>query len=123
MSKKLFYSYLIILLFSSILVMILISTYSRFLNLNYTIDLTFIFLYIYVLSWCIGAYFEQYINKFNKNINVLYNNLISIASYFMIIYYYKDISIMVLSFAMAFSSLIYLILTIIRVNKLNIKIS
>ena len=123
MSKKLFYSYLIILLFSSILVMILISTYSRFLNLNYTIDLTFIFLYIYVLSWCIGAYFEQYINKFNKNINILYNNLISIASYFMIIYYYKDISIMVLSFAMAFSSLIYLILTIIRVNKLNIKIS
>jgi hypothetical protein len=123
MSKKLFYSYLIILLFSSILVMIFISTYSKYLDLNYTIDLTFIFLYIYVLSWCVGAYFEQYINKFNKNISILYNNLISIASYFMVIYYYRDISIVALSSAMAFSSLIYLILTIIRVIKLNIKIS
>ena len=122
-SKKLFYSYLIILLFSSILVMIFISTYSKYLDLNYTIDLTFIFLYIYVLSWCVGAYFEQYINKFNKNISILYNNLISIASYFMVIYYYRDISIVALSSAMAFSSLIYLILTIIRVIKLNIKIS
>jgi len=122
-SKKLFYSYLIILLFSSILVMIFISTYSKYLDLNYTIDLTFIFLYIYVLSWCVGAYFEQYISKFNKNISILYNNLISIASYFMVIYYYRDISIVALSSAMAFSSLIYLILTIIRVIKLNIKIS
>jgi hypothetical protein len=121
-SKKLFLNYLILMGIFSLLVILIIPTYSNYLNLNFKLDLIFVNLYLYVLFWCIAAYFEQYINKFNKNIFILYNYLISVFVYFAVILYYENITLFSLSIAMSFSSMIYLILTIIRIKKLGIKI-
>ena len=104
------------------LVILIIPIYSNYLNLNFKLDLIFVNLYFYILFWCLAAYFEQYINKFNKNIFILYNYLISVLVYFIVFFNFKNIDLFSLSIAMSFSSLIYFILTIIRVRKLGIKI-
>ena len=72
-SKKLFVNYLILIAIFSLLVILIVPIYSNYLNLNFKLDLIFVNLYFYILFWCLAAYFEQYINKFNKNIFILYN--------------------------------------------------
>ena len=107
--------------FFSLFVIMIIPTYSNYLNLNFKLDLIFVNLYLYILFWCLAAYFEQYINKFNKNIFILYNYLISVFVYFAVILYYENTTLLSLSIAMSFSSMIYLILTMIRIKKWKLK--
>ena len=122
-SKKLFINYLSLLGIISFVVILIIPIYSKFLNLNFQLDLIFFNLYSYIIFWCLAAYFEQYISKFNKNIFILYNYIASVFVYFVTIFYFEKISLFSLSIAMSFSSLTYLILTIIRIKKLKIKIA
>lgn len=122
-SKKLFINYLILICIFSILVVLIIPIYSNYLNLNFKIDLIFLNLYFYIICWCLAAYFEQYINKFNKNVFILYNYLISVLIYFIVIYYFETTTLLSLTIAMSVSSMIYLILTLIRIYKLSIKLA
>ena len=122
-SKKLFIDYLFLIIICSVVIILIIPAYSNYLNLNFELDLIFINLYLYIIFWCLAAYFEQYINKFNKNIFILHNYLISVLVYFMAILYFESTTLLSLSIAMLFSSMIYLILTLIRIKKLGIKIT
>ena len=121
-SKKLFINYSVLMGIISVVVVLIIPIYSNYLNLNYGLDLIFFNLYLYIIFWCVAAYFEQYINKLNNNIYILYNYIISVFIYFAFIFCFESITLISLSISMSFSSLIYLILTIIRIKKLKIKI-
>ena len=87
MSQKTFCKLFILIAIFSLLVILIIPIYSNYLNLNFKLDLIFVNLYFYILFWCLAAYFEQYINKFNKNIFILYNYLISVFVYFIVIFF------------------------------------
>ena len=121
-SKKIFINYLILMGMFSIIIILLVPTYSSLIELNIKSDFVFFSLYFYIFFWCLAAYFEQYINKFNNNISILYNNLISIILYFLILFSFNETSLISLSITMMVSSMIYLILTLFRINKLGIKI-
>ena len=121
-SKKLFLNYLFLIGVFSLIVILIVPTYSNYLNLNFELDIIFFSLYLYILFWCLAAYFEQYINKSNKNVFILYNYLISVFTYFVVIFYFKNTTLLSLSIAMSSSSIIYFLLTLFIINKFKFKI-
>lgn len=66
---------------------------------------------IYVFFWCVGSYFEAYVNRSGRTRIMLYNSLLSAAIFTFILFLASDITSVLLCVAMAVSSLIYALLT------------
>ncbi len=91
-NKDIFYKYIFVIVILASLIVVIFPKFSEIMNLNYDIDLIFLCMLSYIITWCISAYFEQYLNKFNKNKIILKYSLLSLVIYFIILYIY-DISI------------------------------
>lgn len=120
--KKLLKNYVICLLLFTMISISLLPFTKILFNLKYNFDLIPFFLILYVIFWCIGAYFEQFLNKFNENKKILKYYLLSLLVYLVAIYLPKTQTLEYYCFAMALSSLVYLILTIFKIKSLNFKI-
>ena len=103
---------------SSIMYPLLLST----INLNYNFDKVYFLLMIYILFWCISSYLEQFLGKFNKNLYLMYLQLISILIYFIPLIYLNNVNIYHISFSMTLSSLFYLLGILFFLKKEGIKI-
>jgi O-antigen/teichoic acid export membrane protein len=123
LDKKLLIEYVFLLIFFSFLTILAMPILSNLIGLNYIkLDQIFILLNLYTFSWCLAAYLEQFLNKFNQNKFILKFNLISLLIFIIIslLTFYDRIFIM--SFAMFISSLVYLFLVINHLNKIGVKV-
>jgi hypothetical protein len=98
-----------------VITFIFFEKFSSIMHLKYKIDLIFICIFFYFIFWCFGAYFEQYLNKFNNNKHIFIFSMISLCMYVVILLFSDFLIIDRLAIAMAVSGFIYLFLVLIRV--------
>lgn len=123
LDKKLLIEYVFLLIFFSFIAILSIPIWRNLLAINYIqLDQVFILLNLYTFLWCLAAYLEQFLNKFNQNKFILKFNLISLLIFIIISLLPFYDRIMIMSLAMFTSSLVYLFLVINHLNKIGIKI-
>lgn len=121
-NKKIFVKYFIGLVFSILFVNLLYPNTQFFFGIGYNFDLVYLFLVIYITTWCLSSYLEQFLGKFNKNIFIMYLQIASLLFYFLPFIFLKDINIQNISFLMVISSSFYLFGILFFLKKEDIKI-
>ena len=117
-NKDLFTQYLFILIFFSFLVILTMPLISNYLNFKYhNFDLVFLILNLYILIWCISAYLEQFLNKYNQNTYILRFHLISLIIYFSIFLINYNDKLLILSLSMLLSTFTYFVLILLHLKK------
>lgn len=71
------------------------------------LDYTFYMVLGYMVVWCLGAYIEIYINRINKNILILYGNLLSISIFMIFVFVFEYPVLVRITSAMVISALAY----------------
>lgn len=121
-NKNIILKYLTGLLFVALIINILYPIFIDFFNSDYTFDKIYFLLMFYIIVWCVSAYLEQFLGKFNKNLYLMYLQIFSLLIYFTPLLVLKDISIYKISILMLTSCSFYLLGIIYFLNKESIKI-
>jgi O-antigen/teichoic acid export membrane protein len=117
-NKNLFTQYLFIIVFFSIFVILTMPVISNFINFKYDkFDLIFLSLNLYILMWCISAYLEQFLNKYNQNKYILKFHLVSLVVYFSIFLINYEDKLLLLSLSMLLSTFTYFVLILLHLKK------
>ena len=91
---------------------------SNFINFKYDkFDLIFLSLNLYILIWCISAYLEQFLNKYNQNKYILKFHLVSLVIYFSIFLINYEDKLLILSLSMLLSTFTYFVLILLHLKK------
>ncbi len=117
------YKFYSLFLFSTVLLCLMMIFVINTLNFLPKIDLgvTAIFLLLYVFIWCQQSYFEQYLNKTNRNKWILYISCISMIIYFFLLFNpLANITVNYISFCMAISVLVSFVLLLFCLKKIKL---
>ncbi len=116
---KLILNYCLMIFGSGIMLILTYPFILNVFNLNYEIDLIFIFIFSYTLIWCLSAFLEQYLNKFHKNKFILFYSLFALVIYLTVIFTFTEIDMLTrISMAMLASILVYFVLILKKVSSI-----
>ena len=121
-NKNIILNYLIGLIIVVLIVNTLYPIFLVFFNASYSFDKVYFLLMLYIIFWCVSSYLEQFLGKFNKNLYLMYLQLISILIYFVPLVFLNDVNIYHISFLMLLSCSFYLLGVIYFLKKENIKV-
>lgn len=69
----------------------------------------FLVVMLYVVCWCIAAYLEIYLNRANRNGNILIGTVLSMCVYCSVLYLFDSDVLMAFAVSMAASSMFYML--------------
>lgn len=117
-NKNLLIKYLFILIFFSIFVMFTMPLVSNYINFKFTsFDIIFLCLNGYTFIWCVSAYLEQFLNKYDQNIYILKFHLVSLFVYFSIFLIKYEDKLLIMSISMLISTFVYFMLLLLHLKK------
>lgn len=119
-NKKILKIYLGNISITTLIIYLISPVYLNYLKVDFTIDIIFILMTMYIYLWCIASYLEQFLTKFNYNKSLLKYYLVSVIFYFFVLILSNNFNLLNMSIAMFLSSLIYLICVIYKLNKINL---
>lgn len=114
--KKEFYEYLSYLCLALFLFYVIIFISNKF-GIVQTGMFSVLFLSMYMIFWCIGAYLEQYLNKTNNNKFILFANFVGVILFFGFMFGISIESINEIILFMFLSSLIQVTIISLFLNK------
>ena len=91
-------------------------------NIEYSIDKIYLFLLLYIIVWVISSYFEQFLGKFNKNLLIMFLQIISMLIYFLPFLIFNTVTLYQISILMFSSVTFYFFGIMIFLYKVKIKI-
>ena len=119
-NKKILKIYLGNISIITLLIYLISPMYLNYLKVDFTIDIIFILMSMYIYLWCVASYLEQFLTKFNFNKSLLKYYLLSVIFYFFVLILSNNFNLLNISIAMFFSSLIYLVCVIYKLKKINL---
>ena len=120
LNKKILIMYLRNISIVTFIIYFLSPFYLNYIKVNFTVDIIFILMSLYIYFWCIASYLEQFLTKYNFNRSILKYYLLSVIIYFSVLFVTNTFSLFNISLAMFISSFIYFICVVYKLNKIRI---
>ena len=119
-NKKILVTYLRNISIITLLIYFLSPIYLNHLKVNFTVDIIFILMSLYIYFWCVASYLEQFLTKFNFNKSILKYYILSAIVYFCVLFLTDTFDLFNISLAMFVSSFIYFICVVYKLKKIKI---
>lgn len=119
-NKKILVVYLRNISIITLLIYFLSPVYLNYLKVNFTVDIIFILMSLYIYFWCVASYLEQFLTKFNFNKSILKYYILSAIVYFCVLFLTNTFNLFNISLAMFVSSFIYFICVVYKLKKIKI---
>ena len=119
-NKKILVTYLRNISIITLLIYFLSPVYLNHLKVNFTVDIIFILMSLYIYLWCVASYLEQFLTKFNFNKSILKYYILSAIVYFCVLFLTDTFDLFNISLAMFVSSFIYFICVVYKLKKIKI---
>ena len=119
-NKKILVTYLRNISIITLLIYFLSPVYLNHLKVNFTVDIIFILMSLYIYFWCVASYLEQFLTKFNFNKSILKYYILSAIVYFCVLFLTDTFDLFNISLAMFVSSFIYFICVVYKLKKIKI---
>ena len=119
-NKKILVTYLRNISIITLLIYFLSPVYLNHFKVNFTVDIIFILMSLYIYFWCVASYLEQFLTKFNFNKSILKYYILSAIVYFCVLFLTDTFDLFNISLAMFVSSFIYFICVVYKLKKIKI---
>ena len=119
-NKKILVIYLRNISIITLIIYFLSPVYLNYLKVNFTVDIIFILMSLYIYFWCVASYLEQFLTKFNFNKSILMYYILSVIIYFCVLFLTNTLNLFNISLAMFVSSFIYFICVVFKLKKIKI---